>query len=67
MMSSYELNGHNSHPVLKEDIGGIIGKGGQGLKGVIKAAWTMYERVQASEKRIEEEKPKVRILLKEHH
>jgi hypothetical protein len=67
MSLSYELNGRNGHTVLKEDIGGIIGKGAQGLKGVIKGAWAMYDRVQASEKRIEEEKPKpFRIILKDH-
>jgi len=66
MSLSYELNGHNGLTVLKEDMGSIIGKGAQGLKGVIQRTWTMYDRVQASEKRIEEEKPKVRILLKDH-
>ena len=66
MSLSYELNGRNGLTVLKEDIGSIIGKGAQGLKGTIQRAWAMYDRVQASEKRIEEEKPKVRILLKDH-
>ena len=61
MSLSYELNG-----ALKEDIGSIIGKGAQGLKKVISESWAMYERVQASENRVEEEKPKLRILLKDH-
>ena len=37
-----------------------------GLKRVISGAWTMYERLQESEKRVEEEKPKLRIVLKDH-
>jgi hypothetical protein len=61
MSLSYELNG-----ALKEDIGAIIGKGAQGLKKVISESWAMYDRVQASENRVEEEKPKLRILLKDH-
>ena len=67
MSLKYELNGHNGHTVLKEDIGSIIGKGAQGLKKVISESWAMYDRVQASENRVEEAKPKVRILLKEHN
>jgi hypothetical protein len=63
---SYELNGHNGLTVVKKDLGSIIGKGAQGLKTVLAESWEMYERVQASEKRVEEEKPKMRILLKEH-
>jgi hypothetical protein len=61
MSLSYELNG-----ALKEDIGAIIGKGAQGLKKVISESWAMYDRVQASENRVEEDKPKLRILLKDH-
>jgi transcription antitermination factor NusA-like protein len=63
---SYELNGRNGHSVSGNDIGLIIGKGASGLKRVISGAWTMYERLQGSEKRIDEEKPKLRIVLKDH-
>ena len=63
---SYELNGRNGLVVTKEDLGSIIGKGAQGLKKVLSESWTMYERVQASENRVDEEKPRMRILLKEH-
>ena len=61
MSLSYELNG-----ALKEDIGAIIGAGAQGLKKVIKESWDMYDRVQKTKNRVEEEKPKLRILLKDH-
>jgi len=63
---SYELNGRNGLSVESSDIGLIIGKGASGLKRVISGAWTMYERLQASDKRIDEEKPKLRIVLKDH-
>jgi hypothetical protein len=63
---SYELNGHNGLTVVKKDLGSIIGEGAQGLKKVLSESWAMYERVQASENRVEEEKPKLRIHLKEH-
>ena len=63
---SYELNGRNGLTVSKADIGLIIGKRAQGLKRVISNSWTMYERLQGSDKRIEEEKPKLRIMLKDH-
>ena len=63
---TYELNGRNGHSVSPKDIGLIIGKGASGLKRVISGAWTMYERLQDSEKRVEEEKPKLRIVLKDH-
>jgi predicted RNA-binding protein YlqC (UPF0109 family) len=66
MSLSYELNGRNGIEVSPSDIGLIIGKGASGLKRVISGAWTMYERLQSSDKRVEEEKPKLRILLKEH-
>jgi len=66
MSLSYELNGHNDLTILGDDMGSIIGKGAQGLKGVLKESWAMYDRVQASEKRNEEEKPKLKILLKDH-
>jgi hypothetical protein len=61
MSLSYELNG-----ALKEDIGAIIGAGAQGLKKVIKESWDMYARFQKTKNRVEEEKPKLRILLKDH-
>lgn len=63
---SYELNGRNGNTVSGSDIGLIIGKGASGLKRVISGAWTMYERLQDSGKRIDEEKPKLRIILKDH-
>jgi hypothetical protein len=61
-----ELNGRNGFVVTKEDLGSIIGKGAQGLKKVLSESWAMYDRVQASENRIDEEKPKIRIILKDH-
>ncbi len=63
---TYELNGRNGHSVSSNEIGLIIGKGASGLKRVISGAWTMYERLQGSEKRVDEEKPKLRIILKDH-
>jgi len=63
---TYELNGRNDITVLKEDIGSIIGFKAQGLKKVISESWTMYDRVQASENRVDEQKPKLRIVLKDH-
>jgi hypothetical protein len=63
---SYELNGYNGMEVSPSDIGMIIGKGATNLKRVISGAWTMYERLQESEKKVEEEKPKLRIVLKDH-
>lgn len=63
---SYELNGRNGLVVTSSDIGLIIGKGASGLKRVISGAWTMYERLQSSERRVDEEKPKLRIVLKDH-
>jgi len=63
---TYELSGRNGHSVSPKDIGFIIGKGASGLKRVISGAWTMYERLQESDKRVEEEKPKLRIILKDH-
>lgn len=63
---TYELNGRNGLSVSPKDIGFIIGKGASGLKRIISGAWTMYERLQESDKRVEEEKPKLRIILKDH-
>lgn len=63
---TYELNGRNGHSVSPKDIGLIIGKGASGLKRVISGSWTMYERLQESDKRVDEEKPKLRIVLKDH-
>ena len=63
---SYELNGRNGLSVASSDIGLIIGKGASGLKRVISGAWTMYERLQSSDKKVSEEKPKLRIVLKDH-
>jgi len=51
--------------VKPTDIGGLIGKGAQGLKKTIKDAWQMYEQVQKSKNKIEEDKPTIRIVLKE--
>jgi hypothetical protein len=63
---TYELNGRNGHSVSPKDIGLIIGKGASGLKRVISGSWMMYERLQSSDKRVDEEKPKLRIILKDH-
>jgi hypothetical protein len=66
MSLSYELNGRNGKTVLKEDMGSIIGKGAQGLKKVISESWVMYEKVQGSKNHVDEENPKLKILLKDH-
>jgi hypothetical protein len=63
---TYELNSRNGLVVAKEDIGLIIGKGAASLKRVISGTWQMYERLQSSSKRIEEDKPKLRLVLKDH-
>ena len=63
---SYELNGYNGMEVSSSDIGLIIGKGAKNLKSIISGTWSMYERLQESENRVEEEKPKLRIVLKDH-
>jgi hypothetical protein len=47
------------------DIGGLIGKGAQGLKKTITGAWRMYEMNQKSENKVDEPKPSLRIVLKE--
>jgi len=66
MSLTYELNGRNGVTVDSSDIGLIIGKKASGLKRVISGAWTMYERLQSSDRKIDEEKPKLRIVLKDH-
>lgn len=66
MSLTYELNGRNGSSVSKDDVGLIIGSKAKGLKGVISGSWSMYEALQKSEKRVDEEKPKVRIVLKGH-
>lgn len=66
MSLTYELSGRNGVTVESSDIGLIIGKKASGLKRVISGAWTMYERLQSSDRKIDEEKPKLRIVLKEH-
>lgn len=63
---TYELNGRNNFPLEKSDIGLIIGKQATGLKRVISNTWLYYERLQNSDKRVEEQKPKLRIVLKDH-
>ena len=63
---TYELNGRNGGTWQKEDIGSIIGQGGQGLKKVMKDSWAMYDRFQKSPNKVNEEKPTVRIVLNEH-
>jgi hypothetical protein len=63
---TYELNMRNDLVVTKEDIGLIIGKGAASLKRVISGTWQMYERLQSSSKRVEEDKPKLRLVLKDH-
>lgn len=66
MSLTYELNGLNGTTVNPSDIGLIIGKGGSGLRRIISGAWTMYERLQSSDKRVDEAKPKLRIVLRDH-
>jgi len=63
---TYELNMRNDIVVNKEDIGLIIGKGASSLKRVISGSWKMYERLQSSPNRVEEDKPKLRLVLKDH-
>lgn len=65
---SYELNGLNGIVCGTEegDIGKIIGKGAKNLKKIIAESWTFYDKIQSSPKRIDEEKPKLRIILKDH-
>ena len=63
---TYELNMRNGLVVNKEDIGLIIGKGAASLKRVISGTWQMYERLQSSSKRVEEDNPKLRLVLKDH-
>jgi hypothetical protein len=54
-----------SDTVSPSDIGGLIGMGAQGLKKVISQAWRMYEMNQKSDKKIDESKPSLRIIMKE--
>jgi len=62
---TYLLSGRSGLEVTTGDIGGIIGKGAQGLKKTITASWSMYEQVQKSDKKVDEKKPTLRIVLKE--
>jgi hypothetical protein len=57
---AYQLEG-----AAETDIGGLIGKGAMGLKKVISGTWRKYDQVQNSENKVEEEKPTLRIILKE--
>lgn len=66
MSLTYELNGRKDASISKDDVGLIIGSKARGLKGVISGSWSMYEVLQKSEKRVEEEKPTIRIVLKGH-
>ena len=63
---SYELNDLNGVSCGKDDIGKIIGKGAKNLKKVISESWALYDKIQSSPKRIDEEKPKLKIILKDH-
>jgi predicted RNA-binding protein YlqC (UPF0109 family) len=65
---SYELNGLNGIVCGTDegDIGKIIGKGAKNLKKIIAESWSLYDKIQSSPKRIDEEKPKLRILFKKH-
>ena len=65
---SYELNGLNgiSCGESEGDVGKIIGKGAKNLKKVISNSWSYYEKFQSSPNRIDEDKPKLRIILNKH-
>lgn len=63
---SYELNGLNGVSCGKDDIGKIVGKGAKNLKKIISESWSLYEKIQSSPKRVDEEKPKLKIILKDH-
>jgi predicted PilT family ATPase len=65
-MTSYTLNSSTTPSATKEDIPLIIGKGAKGIKGVISKSWNMYDRFQNSPNKVEEEKPKLKIILKPH-
>jgi hypothetical protein len=45
------------------EIGGLIGRKGCGVKKCIANSWRMYEKFQSSDKKIEEEKPTLRIVF----
>jgi len=46
------------------EISALIGKGGSGVKKCISNSWRMYEKFQSSDKKVEEEKPTLRIFFK---
>jgi len=66
MSLSYELSGRNNYHLSSNDMGSIIGKNAIGLKKIISNSWGMYERLQSSEKKVDETKPTLRIILKDH-
>jgi hypothetical protein len=65
MSITYEINNSSSTPATKNDIPIIIGKGAKGIKSVLSKSWNMYDRIQNSDKKIDEDKPKLRIILNE--
>ena len=52
-----------ARPVEVSDIGGIIGSAAVGAKGCIAGSWTMYDKVQSSNNRVEEKKPSLKIVF----
>ena len=65
MSITYEINDSSTTPATKDDIPIIIGKGAKGIKSILSKSWTLYERIQNSDKKIEEDKPKLKIILNE--
>lgn len=49
--------------VSPDEVGALIGKGARGAKKCISSTWKMYESVQASDKRIDEDKPSLKIVF----
>jgi len=45
-------------------VGALIGKGAQGVKRCISDSWRMYDKLQSSDKKIEENKPSLRIVFR---
>lgn len=65
MSLTYEIDASSATPATKNDIPIIIGKGAKGIKSILSKSWNMYERIQNSDKKVDEDKPKLRIILNE--
>jgi len=49
--------------VPHSDVGFLIGRGGMGVKKCISNAWRLYEKFQSSDKKVDEDKPTLRIVF----